>query len=401
MKPELPRCSEERDYSCESPKLKYADGGRYLRVSFKRSPGAEWNSEVFGKHPNDRATRGKCKGFSFGSRRRLLDGLNCVSVAAELPCFFTATLPDEVFCDDVAEFAKRAKGWLDNFLKRLRRVEPKACGFWRIEWQARKSGQHEGKLVPHFHMLVWGLPKRLLGERWVKHDDGDQQWEEPVEVWEFHVNTPDNQLSLQLLNLWAKPTGSPEAELEPGECRTQFGPAEKLPSFTFEGSRKFVSRCEDLHYKLLVGDVASSFELKGADYARNMSFQDWASLAWYHVVGSNNTDHLSAGVRIEFVRSWGGVMAYAAKYLGKASDNFLADIQFGRSWGVCNRALIPWAKIVELDLDEETGVRVRRIARRYLERRVGRSLSKPYGLTLYCDVQQFRRLWERPPPDPF
>ena len=62
---------------------------------------------------------------------------------------------------------------------------------------------------------------------------------------------------------------------------------------------------------------------------------------------------------------------------------------------------MPWAKMVELDLEPEVGVRLRRVARRYLERRFGRKVRKQYGVTLYCDVQQFRKLWEEPPPDPF
>jgi len=95
------------------------------------------------------------------------------------------------------------------------------------------------------------------------------------------------------------------------------------------------------------------------------------------------------------------VMSYAAKYLGKEGDGFLSDIHFGRSWGVFNRAAVPWGKMIELELDTDMGIRLRRIARRYLERRVGRKRNVPYGITLYCDVQQFRRLWERPPPDPF
>ena len=132
-----------------------------------------------------------------------------------------------------------------------------------------------------------------------------------------------------------------------------------------------------------------------------MSFQDWASLNWYHVVCSYNSDHLTAGVRVERVKSWGGVMAYAAKYLGKAGDEFLSEIRFGRSWGIFNRASLPLAKIVEMDLDGDMGVRLRRVMRRYLERRVGRRWKCSYGVTLYCDVEQFRKFWERPPPDPF
>jgi len=274
-----------------------------------------------------------------------------------------------------------------------------AAGFWRIEWQSRKSGAHEGKLFPHFHMLVWGLPKRLLGERDIKHE-GQVVGREDVS--EFFVHTADTQLSLQLLNLWARPKGSTEAEqLAEGISRVKICATKNLPAYTFEGKWRFVRRCESLHRNVWLAGVASSLNVRGSDYAQNMSFQDWASLAWYHVVGSGNLDHLSAGVRVESVRSWGGVMAYAAKYLGKDDCGFLWGVSFGRSWGVFNRSAVPWARMVELDLDEEVGVRLRRIARRYLERRVGRRLNKPYGITLFCDVQQFRRLWERPPPDPF
>jgi len=66
-----------------------------------------------------------------------------------------------------------------------------------------------------------------------------------------------------------------------------------------------------------------------------------------------------------------------------------------------NRGQVAGVRVVGLDFDGEVGVRMRRIAGRYRERRVGRSLNKPYGITLFCDVQEFRRLWERPPPDPF
>lgn len=393
MKPVLPRCSKEHDYSVERPRLKFSDGGRYLRVQFGLSPSAQWNSEVFGRRAEG---RGQCKGFSFGSRRRLLDRLNSVSVAAELPAFVTMTLPDDVFRDNVSEFAKEAKRWLDVWVKRLSRVEPNACGFWRIEWKARKSGNYEGKLFPHFHALIWGLPKRLLGEREDKHVRGLTH-----EVWEHYVRTPDNQLSLELLNLWSRPQGSTKdaQPLDDGEWSVDIGPTASLPAMGFRGRPKFIARCQRLHDDVWISECSTAE--KDQVRARNMSFQDWASLAWYHVVGSHNTDHLTAGVRVEHVRSWGGVMSYAAKYLGKEGDDFLTEIRFGRSWGVFNRAAVPWAKMVELELDTDMGIRLRRIARRYLEHRTGKKKNRPYGVTLYCDVEQFRKLWERPPPDPF
>ena len=95
-------------------------------------------------------------------------------------------------------------------------------------------------------------------------------------------------------------------------------------------------------------------------------------------------------------------MSYCAKYMAKTDSGFLSDIQFGRSWGIFNRAAVPWAKLIEVDLEPEVGNRLRRIARRYMERRRGRAVRAPYGLTLYCDTANWKRLW-RPdsPPDPF
>jgi hypothetical protein len=94
-------------------------------------------------------------------------------------------------------------------------------------------------------------------------------------------------------------------------------------------------------------------------------------------------------------------MSYCAKYMAKEDCHFLSEVSFGRSWGVFNRADVPWAKMIELNLDNDVGVRLRRVARHYLERRCGRKIRANYGITLYCDVQKFRRLWESPPPDPF
>jgi len=87
--------------------------------------------------------------------------------------------------------------------------------------------------------------------------------------------------------------------------------------------------------------------------------------------------------------------------MAKSDCGFLYDVQFGRSWGIFNRKSVPWAKMIEVELDGETGVRLRRVARRYLERRFGRKVKAPYGITLYGGVENFRRIWERPPPDPF
>jgi hypothetical protein len=60
---------------------------------------------------------------------------------------------------------------------------------------------------------------------------------------------------------------------------------------------------------------------------------------------------------------------------------------------------MPWAKMIELPLAEDVGVRVRRIARRYLERQLGRRVQRHFGITVYCDASQFKRLLCEVPPD--
>ena len=52
----------------------------------------------------------------------------------------------------------------------------------------------------------------------------------------------------------------------------------------------------------------------GIDYL-NLLF--WVPSAWYKSVRSGDIKHLRAGTRVERVRSWRGVMAYASKYMGK------------------------------------------------------------------------------------
>ena len=35
---------------------------------------------------------------------------------------------------------------------------PKSVAIGKLEIQIRKSGENQGKLAPHFHLLVWGVP---------------------------------------------------------------------------------------------------------------------------------------------------------------------------------------------------------------------------------------------------
>ena len=45
-------------------------------------------------------------------------------------------------------------------LKRLLREFPSVRGWWRLEFQTRKSGEFEGVDIPHFYLLLFGLPPK-------------------------------------------------------------------------------------------------------------------------------------------------------------------------------------------------------------------------------------------------
>jgi hypothetical protein len=371
-----PRINLDIDWSCRSPRVEYAEGGRLLRVKFKRSVYREARDEIWGRKAG---ARSKCKGFSFGSRRRLLDRLNTVSKGAELPVFLTLTVPDEVFCLDRVEFAARAKVWLDVFLKRLKRAAPYASAFWRIEWQDRKSGVYEGGYAPHFHLLIWGLPERESGRF-----NGLEPLMEPC------VMVEDRQLKLDLLQELS--TDKAPEKGEAVDTRDLDG-----RQFRFVGKARYLYRCARLYAEA----YNSTVEGARVTERRMMSLQDWASLAWYHVVESRNTDHLKAGARAETIRTWGGVMCYATKYMSKVEADAMAPVEYGRNWGIHNRAMLPWAKIVTLELPEDVGVTLRRVARRYMEHCTGRKRNYAYGITLYCNTENFIRLCARPPDEPF
>jgi hypothetical protein len=89
-------------------------------------------------------TRGKIKGFSKASRRRLMRKL-AVLDKNKLPQFMTLTYPKI--------YPLQSEVWkyqLDKFIKRMKYRFPDFCAIWKLEFQKRGA--------PHFHLLVWGLP---------------------------------------------------------------------------------------------------------------------------------------------------------------------------------------------------------------------------------------------------
>jgi hypothetical protein len=87
--------------------------------------------------------RGKIKGFSFASRRRLMQTVARIRLDAELPMFVTLTYPNK-FPSPI-----ESKRHLDIFIRRLRRAFSQVGLIWKLEPQERGA--------PHYHMLVWGV----------------------------------------------------------------------------------------------------------------------------------------------------------------------------------------------------------------------------------------------------
>jgi hypothetical protein len=344
----------------------------------------------------EREKRGQCKGFSFSSRRRMLNRLNCISAKSPLPEFITLTLPDAVFDDSVTSFAKKAKHWLDVWLKRLRRVVPDACGFWRIEWKARKSGLYEGKLFPHFHLMIWGIPWRQRGVRF------DKDARDYVPNLEAVVPIKDQQVKMDFMSHLFEAVHAvegPGATANHQRNIADLGDDEEARLIHDSEGRVISLRCrKSMHQrfddKVFIQPLSEEHLCPGDD---RMLFADWVAVTWYHVVESFDPAHFSAGSRVEKVRTWGGVMSYCSKYVAKLDDSdFLTQVPAGRMWGIFNRAAVPWGKMVELQLPNDVGVRLRRVARRYLERVSGRRRIFPYGITLYIQPEKLAPLWCAP-----
>lgn len=88
-----------------------------------------------------RAKRGKVCGFSEGSRRRMLEFMSRFDEnrVVMMTLTYGQAFPS---CDE-------AKRHLFLFLKRLRRLAPKASAVWRMEFQERGA--------PHFHLVLFSM----------------------------------------------------------------------------------------------------------------------------------------------------------------------------------------------------------------------------------------------------
>ena len=150
-----------------SPQCEYVTGASYLKVNRGGYPLAQIGG---GK-------RGRIKGFSRQSRRRLMITISKVQRSAELPLFVTLTYPNEF------PEMKQAKRDLDNFFKRFERSFPNAGVMWKLEPQERGA--------PHFHLLVWGCDWQMLFP-WTVREWFEVAGRGDEKHWKFHAGEYGN-----------------------------------------------------------------------------------------------------------------------------------------------------------------------------------------------------------------
>ena len=142
------------------------------------------------------------------------------------------------------------------------------------------------------------------------------------------------------------------------------------------------------HFHMLVWGV----------YTNDLFF--WVVEAWHEIAGDGDPNHYKfhlGALRdskpcVQQVRSWRGVWAYAAKYLGKTFEVAQwGSTWTGRFWGVGNRANIPFGERVVIEITEKEVVQTMRLQRRFMRQRKSRDLN---SLKTFCDADQWiERSW--------
>jgi len=87
------------------------------------------------------------------------------------------------------------------------------------------------------------------------------------------------------------------------------------------------------------------------------------SKMWYEVCGKIDNKHLLAGTRVEQIRHHRGVMAYAAKYIGKIQEEEIEE-GCGRIWGYYGS--IPFAEEVRILINRNMAIKLLRCLNRYV-----------------------------------
>ena len=276
--------------------------------------------------------RGEINHFSDASRRRMIDLLAKVDFT-HIPFWVDLTYPD-LFPED----SELWKPHLEAFLNRIKRRWPESCVIWKLEFKERLSGVNKGKLAPHFHLLVFGVP------------------------WSFPFR-PERAKNYRMV-------------------------------FTTGHDWKTGDEREKCITQVLANGVHVTDKWGLQD-----DFRHWVTRSWYDVVHSQDVRHFKAGTSITHLKTRQGGFRYASKkYVAKPEEVKLLDIKPGRFWGVFNRKNLPLGQRQTYKLTKEQAVQLRRFIRRYRkatmpkkERRWLRkgspsNAAKGFSVKLYCNA---------------
>lgn len=126
------------------------------------------------------------------------------------------------------------------------------------------------------------------------------------------------------------------------------------------------------------------------------AMRDFIPGAWYAIAGGGDIRHLAwhkglcgnGNIHcVQKVRSWRGVWAYAAKYLGKTFEINSWE-SAGRYWGVINPGNIPFGEMRSIQMGYKEAVRIQRYQRRAAHMRSRRKIQ-PRSVITFCDADQW------------
>lgn len=294
--------------------------------------------------------RGEIEEFSAAARRRMLVCLAKVDDGAA-PFMVGLTYPDEF--DRYAWDGEQVKRHIDTISKRFARRFPDGCLMWKLEFQARKSGVNKGKIAPHIHAFVWGVP---WGFEW-KAMRTDQvrlrrRMVGPVIIWDEDI-------------------------LAGGEW--------------VEGRSALVDEREGW------GGIRVQAHGKCPSVVNGDSIANWFARNWYDVVGSGDVRHYRAGTSVQRLGSKRGAFAYAAKKYVAKTGECVWSAKPGRFWGIVGRKNLPLGRRDVLELTNAQALKLRRVMRRYrmatcpkekrAKMRKGQLFSRDFTVKLFAGVE--------------
>jgi len=108
-------------------------------------------------YEKQKANKNKIHGFSNQSRHAMIMFLAKIERVPDL--FVTLT-----YSDDIADkWSLNMRADFERFRHQLEYIYPNITAMWRVEFVPRKTGKHRGKLIPHWHLLVW-LPDTVTSD---------------------------------------------------------------------------------------------------------------------------------------------------------------------------------------------------------------------------------------------